>query len=143
MWVWIGHAAEVAGDREAYPSDLTDAEWELIEPLLPKQGRMGRPRQDLREVLNGIFYVVDNGAKWRAMPHDLPAWETCYRWSRRLEEDGTWQKLVDEVRVLDRLGKAGPSRRRPSSSTPSPSAAAKQATAAPTTRARRSTAASG
>ncbi|MFD0484179.1 transposase, partial [Kineococcus sp. GCM10028916] len=80
----------MAGDRKAYPSDLTDAEWELIKPLLPQQGRMGRPRQDLREVLNGIFYIVDNGAKWRAMPRDLPAWETCYRWSRRLEEDGTW-----------------------------------------------------
>ncbi|WP_146149608.1 transposase, partial [Kineococcus rhizosphaerae] len=47
MWVLVGHAAEVAGDRKAYPSDLSDAEWELIEPLLPKQGRMGRPRQDL------------------------------------------------------------------------------------------------
>ena len=143
MWVLVGHAAPVAGDREAYPSDLTDAEWELIEPLLPQQGRMGRPRQDLREVLNGIFFIVDNGAKWRAMPHDLPAWETCYRWSRRLEEDGTWQKLVDEVRVLDRLGKAGPSRRPPLSSTPKASAAPKPATDAPTTRARRSTDASG
>lgn len=143
MWVHVGHAGAVAGDRKTYPSDLTDAEWELIKPLLPQQGRMGRPRQDLREVLNGIFYIVDNGAKWRAMPHDLPAWETCYRWSRRLEEDGTWQKLVDEVRVLDRLGKGGPLRRRPSSSTPRASAAAKQATAAPTTPARKSTAASG
>ncbi len=133
----------VTTEREAYPSDLTDAEWELVEPLLPKQGRMGRPRQDLRAVLDGIFYVIDNGVKWRAMPHDLPPWETCYRWMRRLEEDGTWQKLVDEVRVLDRLGKAGPSRRRPSSSTPRASAAARQGTDAPTTRARRSTAASG
>lgn len=133
----------MAGDRGAYTSDLSDAQWELIAPLLPQQGRMGRPRQDLREVLNGIFYIVDNGAKWRSMPHDLPAWQTCYRWSRRLEQDGTWQKLVDEVRVLDRLGKAGPSRRRPSSSTPKASAAAKQATGAPTTRARRSTGASG
>lgn len=132
----------MAGDREAYPSDLTDAEWQLIEPLLPQQGRMGRPRQDLREVLNGIFYIVDNGAKWRAMPHDLPAWESCYRWSRRLEEDGTWQKLVDEVRVLDRLGKAGPSQRRLSSSTPKAFAAPKRATVALTTQARRSTAAS-
>ncbi|WP_337063515.1 transposase [Kineococcus sp. G2] len=133
----------MAVDRKAYPSDLSDAEWELIEPLLPKQGRMGRPRQDLREVLNGIFYVIDNEAKWRAMPHDLPAWETCYRWMRRLEGDSSWQKMVDEVRVLDRLGKGAPSRRRPSSSTPSPSAAAKQAAGAPTTRARGSTDASG
>ncbi len=141
----------MAVERTAYTSDLTDAQWALIEPLLPKQGRMGRPRQGLREVLNGIFYIIDNGAKWRAMPHDLPPWETCYRWMRRLEEDGTWQKLVDEVRVLDRLGKAEPSRRppqagstpRPSSSTPSPSAAAKAVTDAPTTRARRSTVASG
>ena len=143
MSVLMDHAVAVAVEREAYPSDLSDAEWELIEPLLPKQGRMGRPRQDLREVLNGIFYVIDNGAKWRAVPHDLPAWETCYRWMRRLQEDGTRQKLVDEVRVLDRLGKAVPSRPARSSSTPSPCAAARAGTGAPTTRARRSTGASG
>ena len=143
MWVLTGHSVAVAVEREAYPSDLSDAEWQLIEPLLPKQGRMGRPRQDLREVLNGIFHIVDNGAKWRAMPHDLPPWETCYRWLRRLEDDGTWQELVDEVRVADRLGKDGRSRQRPSSSTRSPCAAAKAATDAPTTRARRPTAASG
>lgn len=143
MWVVMGHAGLVSTDREAYTSDLTDAEWELVQPQLPAQGPMGRPRQDLREVLNGIFYIVDDGAKWRAMPHDLPPWETCYRWMRRFEDDGTWQRLVDEVRVLDRLGKAGPSQRRPSSSTPRPPAAAKEAMAAPTMRARRPTAASG
>ncbi|WP_432571127.1 transposase [Kineococcus sp. SYSU DK005] len=143
MSVLMGHAVAVAVEREAYPSDLSDAEWQLIEPLLPKQGRMGRPRQDLREVLNGIFYVVDNGAKWRAMPHDLPPWETCYRWMRRLEDEGTWQKLVDEVRVLDRMGKDAPSRPACSSSTPRASAAAKAGTGVPTTRARRSTGASG
>ncbi|WP_432573674.1 transposase [Kineococcus sp. SYSU DK005] len=133
----------MAVEREAYSSDLSDEEWELIEPLLPEQGRMGRPRQDLREVLNGIFYVIDNGAKWRAMPQDLPAWETCYQWMRRLQGDGTWEKLVDEVRVLDRLGKGAPSRPARSSSTHSPPAAAKAGTGAPTTRARRSTGASG
>ncbi len=59
--------------RKPYPSDLTDAEWEKIAPLLPAISPIGRPREvDLRELLNGIFYVLSEGCRWRSLPHDFP-----------------------------------------------------------------------
>jgi transposase len=61
--------------RKAYPSDVNDAEWEIIEPLLPASKPIGRPRKvDIREIINGIFYVLHEECTWRALPHDLPAW---------------------------------------------------------------------
>ena len=92
--------------RARYPSDLTDAEWEIVQPLLPPPTeKPGRPRADLREVLNAIFYVVDNGTKWRALPHDFPPWQTCLGWKRKLTLDGFFERLADETRTRDRLGK--------------------------------------
>ena len=65
--------------RPPYPSDLSDAEWTKLKPLLPAENRIGSPRQvELREVINALMYVADNGIKWRAMPHDLPPWQTVY-----------------------------------------------------------------
>jgi len=62
-----------------YTSDLTDAEWAAIEPLLPPEKPVGRGREvDLREVLNAICYRADNGVKWRNLPSDFPAWQTVY-----------------------------------------------------------------
>ena len=59
--------------KEPYPSDLNDAEWALLRPLLPGPPRLGRPpRYDRRLVLNAIFYVVRSGCAWRLLPHDLP-----------------------------------------------------------------------
>ena len=59
--------------RKSYPSDLTDTEWKLIEPLLPKPLRRGpKENVDLREVVNGIFYLLQEGCRWRSLPHDLP-----------------------------------------------------------------------
>jgi len=73
---------------KAYPSDLTDAEWQEIKPLLPGENAIGRPRQvDLREILNGVFYVLSEGCRWRALPHDLPPWQTVYNYVRH------WQRL--------------------------------------------------
>ena len=93
--------------RRAYPSDLSDAEWAIVEPLLPpKPEKPGRPRSNMREVLNGIFYVVDNGAKWRSMPNDLPPWQTCMGWKQKLTRDGFFTRLADATRTRDRLGKA-------------------------------------
>ena len=65
---------EVANpSRRLYPSDLSDAEWEKIKPLLPAAKGFGRKRTvDLREILNGIFYVQRSGCQWEMMPHDLP-----------------------------------------------------------------------
>lgn len=60
-----------------YPSDLSDPEWMRLKPLLPQEHRIGSPRSvELREVMNALMYVADNGIKWRAMPHNLPAWQT-------------------------------------------------------------------
>ena len=60
-------------NQQPYPSDLTDAEWELLRPLLPGLGKLGRPpRYDRRKVLEAIFYVVRSGCAWRLLPHDLP-----------------------------------------------------------------------
>jgi transposase len=69
--------------RKAYPTDLNDEEWRIIEPLLPASQRIGRPREvDLREIINGIFYVLRSGCSWRALPHDLPPWQTVYNYFR-------------------------------------------------------------
>jgi transposase len=64
-----------------YQTDLTDAEWRVIAPHLPKPCATGRPRAwPTREILNGIFYVMRAGCPWRLLPNDLPPWETIYRW---------------------------------------------------------------
>ena len=89
--------------RTAYPSDLNDAEWERVRRLLPVEGRIGRRRQDMRRVLDGIFYIVERGGRWRAMPEGLPAWQTCYRWWRRLRDQGVWSDLIAAVERRDRL----------------------------------------
>lgn len=81
--------------RKSYPSDLTDAQWELVAPLIPPPRPGGRPRTaDVREVLNGILYLDREGCTWRALPHDLPPWRTCYNYSRQWADDGTWDALL-------------------------------------------------
>ena len=90
--------------RQPYPSDLSDAEWTKLKPLLPVENRIGSPRKvELREVMNALMYVADNGIKWRAMPHDLPAWQTVYGYFRRWSQSGMWEKvnqaLAQQVRV--------------------------------------------
>lgn len=63
-------------NRTAYPSDVTDAQWQVIEPLIPPAKPGGRPRSvNLREIVNGIGYVLRSGCAWRLMPHDLPPLE--------------------------------------------------------------------
>jgi transposase len=86
-----------------YTSDLTDAEWAKIEPLLPPEKPVGRDREvDLREVLNAIHYRADNGVKWRNLPSDFPAWQTVYSYFRSWVRLGVWEELnlalVGEVR---------------------------------------------
>jgi putative transposase len=86
--------------RKSYPSDLTDAQWHLIAPLIPEAKPGGRPRKyPIREVLNGLLYLCREGCSWRALPHDLPHWKTCYNFFRRFEADGTWDALVATLRV--------------------------------------------
>ncbi len=84
-------------ERPTYPSDLTDAQWKLIEPLLPEAKPGGRPREvDLREVLNGILYLVKGGIPWRMMPHDLPPWGTVHFYYRQWRLDGTRARILDQ-----------------------------------------------
>ena len=85
--------------RKAYPSDLTDVEWQQIKPLLPAENVIGRPRQvDLREILNAIFYVLSEGCRWRALPHDLPRWQTVYNYFRHWQRLGIWQQIHHQIR---------------------------------------------
>jgi putative transposase len=70
-------------DRRRYPSDLSDAEWTLLAPLLPAAKPGGRPRSvDLRAVVNAISYWLRGGVAWRALPHDFPPWKTVYHYWR-------------------------------------------------------------
>ncbi len=64
--------------RKAYKSDLTDSQWQLIEALIPAAKTGGHPRSvNLREVVNGIFYVLRTGCSWEMLPHDLPPTQRC------------------------------------------------------------------
>jgi putative transposase len=85
--------------RLAYTTDLTDEEWQILEPLLPPEKTGGRPRKyPMREVINGIHYVLRGGGAWRLMPHDLPHWQTAYQTCRAWRQDGTWLRIHDQLR---------------------------------------------
>ena len=78
--------------------DLTDTQWELIAPLLPvyrrrKDGR-GRPRQDLREVLNGTLWILRTGAQWADLPDRYPPYQTCHRYFQQWSRDGTLEQIL-------------------------------------------------
>lgn len=93
--------------RKPYPSDLTDAEWETIQPLLPLPYAIGSPRTvDLREVLDAIFYWADNGIKWRALPQEFPPWQTVYGYFQSWARSGVWEQL-NAALVLQVRTKAG------------------------------------
>jgi|SRR5215813_706566 len=91
-----------------YLSDLSDAEWALVQPLLPPPAVRGRPRRhSLRTILNAIFYVVRAGGAWRLLPHDFPPCKTVYHYFRQWRLDGTWERLhvVLRERLRVRLGR--------------------------------------
>ena len=86
-----------------YPSDLTDAEWALVEPFIPPARRGGRRRTvDVREVLDGIFYVLATGCQWRALPKDLPPRSTVHGYLQRWDHDGTLMSIHDALYVACR-----------------------------------------
>jgi putative transposase len=90
-----------ASARKPYPSDLSDAEWEQVEPHLPKRkSPRGRKREhSLREIVDAIFYILRSGCSWRMMPHDLPPWKTVYHYFRRWRKEGVWQEINAILRV--------------------------------------------
>ncbi len=91
-------------ERKPYPSDLNDAEWQIIKPLIPPAKPGGRPRRtDMREVLNGVFYVLRSGCAWRMLPHDLPPCKTVYHYFRQWKGDGIWEEMNQTLRIRVRV----------------------------------------
>jgi putative transposase len=86
-------------NSQPYPSDLTDDQWAILKPLLPKAKPLGRPREnDRRRVLDAIFYRNRNGCTWRALPHDFPKWRSVYNDFIKWRDDGTWAALNEALR---------------------------------------------
>lgn len=77
-----------------YPSDLTDSQWEQIEEFFP-QGINSTDHK--RTLINGVLYLVDNGCKWRALPHDFPPYSTVHTFYRRARISGLWEKVLDAI----------------------------------------------
>jgi putative transposase len=95
--------------RNAYPSDLTDAQWQLIQPLLPAAKPGGRPRKhDLRAIVNALFYLNREGCTWRALPHDFPPWRTVYDYFAAWKADGTWEAVNGALRRKLRVKEGRP-----------------------------------
>lgn len=85
---------------QTYPTDLSDSQWSIIEPLLPPAKSGGRPRPlDLRQVLNGILHVVVGGIQWRMLPKEYPNWKSVYHYLRQRRKSGVWQRLHDTLRA--------------------------------------------
>ena len=102
------------GSSPAYPSDLTDAQWALIEPLVPARStrgrgtRGGRPvKYSRRRIVEAILYLDRTGCSWRQLPHDFPPWETVYFYFQRWAADGTVERIHDALRdaVRDAAGR--------------------------------------
>src|SRR5437868_13734530 len=86
-----------------YSSDLTDARWGILQPLLRRATAVGRPRRrDLREVVGGIPYVLRSGCPWRSVPEEDGHWSTCYSYFRRWREDGTRERAMGALRRRER-----------------------------------------
>jgi putative transposase len=107
-----------------YRTDQTDREWNAIKDLMPKPKKMGRPRADLREVVNAIFYVVGAGCAWNLLPKDFPHYKTVYGYFLRWRDDGTILRIHD--RLVARV-------RRAAGRLPTPSAASLDAQSVKTT----------
>ncbi len=90
--------------RRRYPTDLTDAQWAVLAPLVPAAKPGGRPaRHERREIVNAVLYVLRAGEAWRLLPHDLPPWQTAYHYFRLWRLDGTWERINGALRERVRL----------------------------------------
>ncbi len=91
----------------SYDTDLTDAQWALLQPHLPAAQRRGRPRTPLRSVVDAVLYVAKSGCPWRLLPQSFPPWKTVYHHFRQWCREGLWTALNDRLRARARaaLGK--------------------------------------
>jgi transposase len=90
--------------RPRYPTDLSDAEWAMLEPLIPSPQPGGRPARHVRrEIVDAILYVLRTGCQWRALPHDLPPWGTVWWYFRTWREAGVWEQVNTALREQARV----------------------------------------
>jgi putative transposase len=100
----LGRWRTLLSMKMSYSTDLSDAEWEYLEPHVPAPSKRGRPKtHSSREILNAIFYVLKSGCAWRLLPRDFPSWETVYWWFRRWRIDGTFERLNAQLRERLRI----------------------------------------
>ena len=96
-------------DEDRYPSNLTDAEWERLKPLIPEALPGGRPRKtDMRAAMNAIFYLLRTGCPWRYLPRDeFPPRSTVYNIFRKFQKDGVWEAIWEELHMAlrEQLGR--------------------------------------
>jgi putative transposase len=93
--------------RKPYPTDLTDAQWERLEPLIPRPRsgtpKGGRPAVSRREVLNAIFYHLRGGSSWELLPHDFPHYKTVFHYFTLWRKTGLWDSIHDRLRADVRI----------------------------------------
>ena len=89
---------------QTYPSDLTDFEWDVMKGMIPKAKKGGRKRSvDVRQIINAILYVTDNGIKWRSLPKEYPSWETVYGYFKQWTVNQTIEKIHRKLRKINRV----------------------------------------
>jgi putative transposase len=95
-------------NKQLYPTDLTDSQWEIIQELIPKAKSGGRPRSlEMRQVINAILYVTVGGIQWRMLPKEYPKWQSVYSYFRSWRMQGIWRRIHDTLpaRVRQRAGR--------------------------------------
>ncbi|WP_250004900.1 transposase [Actinoplanes sp. M2I2] len=95
------------GRQRVYPSDLTNQQWETIEPMLPLIKEPGAdPEASFRDIVDAILYLDRSGCSWRQLPVDFPPWQTVYGWFQRWKARGVAERILEEQRfiVTDTLG---------------------------------------
>ncbi len=97
-------------NRRSYNTDVSDAEWTILEPLIPAVQPGGRPRfRNLREIVNAVFYLQRAGCAWRLLPHEFPPWQTVYYYFRTWRDAGVWETMLKTIReqVRQAFGRVG------------------------------------
>ena len=90
--IWNNIVMIVENKRKAYETDLTDSQWEIIEPLMWKSGN--KSKWEKRELINAVLYIVDSGCKWRQLPHDFPPHTTVSNFYYKAVREGLWDKIL-------------------------------------------------